>query len=129
VTLHATSDSQSPSSTVVSIRRNARHKQALALPAALRLLGQIFPTTPEWPRSLREPPRLRWSLTGTDAVVLDPASVVTPYEDQSKPTEVRTGGTVEWQVPFDADPALVTGGLLTVASWTGTADEYVDFQI
>ena len=72
---------------------------------------------------------LQWSLTGSDAVVLDPASVVTPYEEQSKPTEVRTGGTVEWQVPFDADPALVTGGLLTVASWTGTTDEYVDFQM
>jgi hypothetical protein len=72
---------------------------------------------------------LQWSLTGSDAVVLDPASAVTPYENQSKPTEVRTGGTVEWQVPFDADPALVTGGLLTVASWTGSSDEYIDFQL
>jgi hypothetical protein len=35
VTLHAASDSQSPSSTVASIRRNARHKQALALPAVV----------------------------------------------------------------------------------------------
>ncbi len=55
--------------------------------------------------------------------------MVTPNEGKSKPTEVRTGGTVEWQVPFDADPALVTGGLLTVESWTGTTDEYVDFQM
>ena len=72
---------------------------------------------------------LQWSLTGSDAVVLDPASVVTPYENQSEPTEVRAGGTVELQVPFDADPALVTGGLLTVSSWSSEADEYVDFQL
>jgi hypothetical protein len=72
---------------------------------------------------------LNWSLTGSDAVVLEPASVVTAYETRSEPTEVRTGGTVEWQVPFDADPAVVSGGLLTVTSWTGEADEYVDFQL
>jgi hypothetical protein len=72
---------------------------------------------------------LSWTLTGTDSVVLEPASVVTAYENRSEPTEVRPGGTVEWQVPFDADPALVTGGLLTVESWTGESDEYVDFQL
>jgi hypothetical protein len=72
---------------------------------------------------------LNWTLTGNDAVVLEPASVVTAYENRSEPTEVRTGGTVEWQVPFDADPAVVSGGLLTVTSWTGEADEYVDFQL
>jgi hypothetical protein len=72
---------------------------------------------------------LNWTLTGNDAVVLEPASVVTAYENRSEPTEVRTGGTVEWQVPFDADPAVVSGGLLSVTSWTGEADEYVDFQL
>lgn len=73
---------------------------------------------------------LSWSLTGTDSVVLDPASQVTPNENQNVPTQVRTGGTVEVQVLFDADPSVVAGGLVTVETWTDSGDEsYVDFQL
>jgi hypothetical protein len=72
---------------------------------------------------------LEWSLTGTDSVVREPSLATTPAENQGKPTEVRTGGTIEWQVPFDVDPTVVEGGLLTVSTWTGEEDVYVDFQL
>lgn len=72
---------------------------------------------------------LSWTLTGSDAVVLDPASVVTPSESENAPTEVRPGGTVELQVVFDVDPAIGSSGLLSMSAYTDEGEEYVDFQL
>jgi hypothetical protein len=77
---------------------------------------------------------LTWSLTGNNAKVLDPTtSQMTPADSNQEDwiTEVRSGGTAEWQVLFDMDPALLDDGILTVE---GTDEEtwetvYADFGV
>jgi hypothetical protein len=73
---------------------------------------------------------LTWSFTGTDGQVNDTASAVTPADDQSWPTEARTGGTIKGQEVFDINPALIHGGLLTVEAYDANFDTvYADFLV
>ncbi len=73
---------------------------------------------------------LTWTFTGTDSQVNETASVVTPADDQSWPTEARKGGTVKGQVAFDLDPAITSGGLLTVEGYDANYDTvYADFMV
>jgi hypothetical protein len=73
---------------------------------------------------------LTWSFTGTDAKVLDEADAVTPFENEGRPTEARTGGTIDGQAVFDVDPGVYEGGLLSVETYSADGEEeYVDFQL
>ena len=73
---------------------------------------------------------LTWTLTGTDQTVLHEADAVTPFSSEDRSTTVRTGGTVEGQIVFDVDPAVLTGALLSVESYGDDFEsEYVDFQL
>jgi len=73
---------------------------------------------------------LSWSITGSDNQVIDYASVVTPADDQEWPSEARKGGMVTGQVAFDINPAMLTGGILSVEGYTVDYDTvYADFAL
>jgi hypothetical protein len=73
---------------------------------------------------------LSWSLTTSDSQIHDPASEVTPADDQEWPTEARSGGTVRGQVVWDVKNDSVKGGILTVEGYTKDFDEvYADFPL
>lgn len=73
---------------------------------------------------------LTWSLTTSDAQVLDPSSQVTPAENQNWPTTVRTSGTARGQVVFDVDPTLLDGGIVGIESYDADYDQiFVDFAL
>lgn len=71
-----------------------------------------------------------WSLSGNDNSVYETDYQTTPADNESWPSEVRTGGTARGQVVFDLDPAVVDGALLSVESYDDDYDTvYVDFQL
>jgi hypothetical protein len=73
---------------------------------------------------------LTWSFTTSDAQIHDTASGVTPADNQSWPTEARTGGTVRGQEVFDLSNKLIEGGILTVESYDNDFDTvYADFTV
>jgi hypothetical protein len=65
---------------------------------------------------------LTWSFTTSDAQIHDTASGVTPADNQSWPTEARTGGTVRGQGVFDLSDKLIAGGILTVEGYDKNFD-------
>ncbi|TYL55415.1 DUF4352 domain-containing protein [Nocardioides sp. BGMRC 2183] len=71
-----------------------------------------------------------WTLAGNDNSVYESEYQTTPSDDESWPSEVRTGGTARDQVVFDVDPSVIEGGLLTVEMYGDDGETmYVDFQL
>lgn len=70
---------------------------------------------------------LSWSMTTPDQKVHDPASEVTPAEDQDWPTSTRTGGVIRAQEVFDLPAAQIKTSLLSVEDFMG--DTYADFPL
>jgi len=73
---------------------------------------------------------LSWTLTGNDSQILDTDWQTTPADDESWPDEARQGGTVRQQVMFDINPALLSGGILSVEGYDANYDVvYADFNL
>lgn len=73
---------------------------------------------------------LTWTFTTSDADVLSEASAVTPKDSEAASTQVRSGGTVRGDAVFDVDPAVYSGGLLSVETYDDDYNTvFVDFAI
>lgn len=73
---------------------------------------------------------LTWTLTTADQQVHEASGATTPADDESWPTEARSGGTITGQAVFDVDPAQLAGALVTVESYDDEGgEEYVDFAL
>jgi hypothetical protein len=73
---------------------------------------------------------LTWSFTTTDSQVNEPASGVTPADNEEWPSEARSGGTVRGQEVWDLPKKLIKGGILTVEGYDeGFNTVYADFAL